>query len=175
MVDRKPTCIACAGAGGANYEAGTGIVIDDNVISVNDTYNKFKIAETKDWSKYFDKLEGSIYITAKTELCLQIYVGAQNYYYSVIIPKGTIFNTSLVTRVTMVGRTNNVIAFYNIAMWSIYNSVDSVEVNVSERDTSASNGVISMTQYNHNDYYTKYYGVVPSTIHNKAIMLFYKE
>ena len=37
MTERKPTCVACKGAGGANYTAGTGIVIENNEISADTT------------------------------------------------------------------------------------------------------------------------------------------
>lgn len=42
---RKPTCVACKGAGGADYTAGTGIVIESNEISADTTVLQPKLTE----------------------------------------------------------------------------------------------------------------------------------
>lgn len=55
MTDRKPTCVACKGAGGANYTAGTGIVIESNEISADTSVLATK-SELPDMDDYQPKL-----------------------------------------------------------------------------------------------------------------------
>ncbi len=56
MTERKPTCVACKGAGGgANYTAGTGIKIESNEISADTSVLATK-TELPDMDDYQEKL-----------------------------------------------------------------------------------------------------------------------
>lgn len=55
MTERKPTCVACKGAGGADYTAGTGIVIEDKEISADTSVLATK-TELPDMTDYQEKL-----------------------------------------------------------------------------------------------------------------------
>lgn len=62
MTDRKPTCVACKGAGGADYTAGTGIVIEDKEISADTSVLATK-TELPDMTEYQLKLVAGTGIT----------------------------------------------------------------------------------------------------------------
>lgn len=62
MTDRKPTCVACKGAGGVDYTAGTGIVIENNEISADTSVLATK-TELPDMSDYQEKLTAGSGIT----------------------------------------------------------------------------------------------------------------
>ena len=174
MTERKPTCVACKGAGGgANYTAGDGIKIESNEISADTSVLATK-TELPDMDDYQPKLTAGsgIKITddvisseiegftlysendwgrfinnsAVTEdLLIRLSYQIKGMLY---IPKGTpttfLINNAFGTDGNPT-LSNNIIAYTGNTVGSILNSNNSVRLNVGKLNISSdSNGIYSI-------------------------------
>ena len=147
MTDRKPTCVACKGAGGANYTAGTGIVIESNEISADTTVLQPKLTAGSGIAITNDviSVDGAGSFTRYTETDWSIFVSNgvvtedllirfnENIRGFMFIPKGTpaIFGANVTfgteARPTL---SSNYLGFAGNQINSILNNSSNVKLNI---------------------------------------------